>query len=44
MNFPLYLAMTGQENAIKQALQEALAQQTRGTCYLVITFDRSSFS
>ncbi len=37
-------AMSGQEKAIKQALENALAAQDQGTYYLVITFDKSSFS
>lgn len=37
------LAMTGQEKAIKAALQEALAKDTSGTCYLVVTFEPESF-
>ena len=37
-------AMGGQEKAIKKALENALAELDQGTFYLVITFDRSSFS
>jgi len=37
-------AMSGQEKAIKKALEKALAQQDQGKFYLVITFDKRSFS
>ena len=37
-------AMSGQEKAVKKALEKALAQQDQGKFYLVITFDKSSFS
>lgn len=37
-------AMSGQEKAIKKALENALAARNQGTYYLVITFDKSSFS
>lgn len=37
-------AMSGQEKAIKKALENALAARDQGTYYLVITFDKHSFS
>ena len=37
------LSMTRQEKTIQKALQEALSQHTRGTCYLVLTFEPESF-
>jgi len=37
-------AMSGQEKPIKKALENALAARSQGTYYLVITFDKSSFS
>ena len=37
------LAMTGQEKAIEETLQQALAKHTPGTCYLVVTFEPESF-
>ena len=36
--------MTGQEKSIKKALENALAEQYQGTCYLVITFETGGFN
>ena len=36
--------MNGQEQAIKTALQNSLAEVHQGTVYLVITFEPESFS
>ncbi len=37
-------AMSGREKDIKKALENALAERNQGKFYLVVTFDKSSFS